>query len=57
MNIGALKITLSLDCSEAMKLAEMAKEIAKTAETLERQSAEFVQAVAKAYQKPSFLEA
>ena len=57
MDAGSLTITLKLDSDEAVKLAGMAKEIAKTAETLERQSAEFVQAVAKAYEKPSFLEA
>ena len=52
MNIKDIKVTLDLDCGKAAKLAQMAIEIGKTAATLERQTAEFAEAVHQVYQKP-----
>ena len=52
MNIKDIKVTLDLDCGKAVKLAQMAIEIGETAATLERQTAEFAEAVHQVYQKP-----
>ena len=52
MNIKDNKVTLDLDCGKAVKLAQMAIEIGETAATLERQTAEFAEAVHQVYQKP-----
>lgn len=57
MEVRSLKLKVELDTADLAKLAALASEIAKTAEALQRQSAEFAQACVDAYERPSCLEA